>query len=381
VTATQLIEQLLPGMAEICRMYFLPSKTILNRMNTYPTVAACCFLLLMSGCGGKDKQTAPAATTKPPAKADGWIVSISSLSNTLEVPGSLAPYEETAIQPEIAGRVTGIYFQEGGPVSQGSLMVKLYDEDLQAQMKKLQVQQSIARKTEERQAALLKINGISQQDYDLSLLNVRNLEADIQILQTSIAKTSIRAPFSGYAGLRNISMGAMINPQITITTLRQLSQLKLSFTVPERYSEKVRTGTSVGFAIDGVPEIFKARVIATENLIAAETRSLLVKAQVDQRHPQLVAGAFAKVRFTLNSNEAALMIPTQAIIPQARGKKVMMLRNGLATLESVTTGVRDTALVEITSGLKAGDTILISGLLTTRPGSIVKISNLKNKQP
>ena len=350
-------------------------------MHHLVSAAGISLILLLAGCGSKEKTSAPANAPKPPAKADGWIVSSSAVSNQLEVPGSLAPYEETAIQPEIAGRVTGIYFQEGGRVNQGSVMVKLYDEDLQAQLKKLQVQLSIARKTEERQAALLKINGISQQDYDLSLLNVRNLEADIQILQTSIAKTSIRAPFTGYAGLRNISLGAMINAQVSITTLRQLNPLKLSFTVPERYSEKVRTGTKVQFVIDGTMDHFQARVIATENQITTETRSLLVKAQVDQQHPKLVAGGFARVQLTLNSNEAALMIPTQAIIPQARGKKVMAVRNGIATLESVTTGVRDTSLVEITSGLKAGDTVLISGLLTTRPGSNVKLSVIKNKQP
>ncbi len=347
----------------------------------YFTLAGFCCMILLSGCGSKEKKATPAAAPKPPSRADGWIVSASALSNQLEVPGSLAPYEETAIQPEIAGRVTGIYFQEGGPVNQGAVMVKLYDEDLQAQLKKLQVQLAIARKTEERQAALLKINGISQQDYDLSLLSVRNLEADIQILQTSISKTSIRAPFTGYAGLRNISLGAMINPQTNITTLRQLNPLKLSFTVPERYSEKVHTGTRVQFLVDGTPETFQARVIATENLIASETRSLLVKALVDQRHPNLAAGGFARVQFTLNNNEAALMIPTQAIIPQARGKKVMAVRNGIATLEAVTTGVRDTSMVEITSGLKSGDTILVSGLLTTRPGSQVKLSSVKNGQP
>ncbi len=367
-------------MAEI---YRLNIHSISCMTRTTPLLI-CAFTLLLGSCGGdKQKGAAPAAagSNKPPARADGWVVTPSAVSNRIEVPGSLAPNEETAIQPELSGRVTGIFFKEGGMVSQGAVMVKLYDEDLQAQLKKLQVQLSIARKTEERQSALLKINGISQQDYDLSLLNVRNLEADIQILQTSIAKTSIRAPFSGYAGLRNISMGAMINPQTTITTLRQLHPLKMSFTVPERYGMKVQPGTRVQFSVDGSSQIFQARVIATENVIAAESRSLLVKALVDQHHERLFAGGFAKVQLTLSDNEAALMIPTQAIIPQARGKKVMVLRNGMASLEAVTTGVRDSSLVEITTGLKTGDTILISGLMTTKPGSAVKLGTIKNRQP
>ena len=90
-----------------------------------------------------------------------------------------------------------------------------------------------------------------------------------------------------------------------------------------------------------------------------------------------IAGAFAKVLLSLGTNKSALMIPTQAIIPQARGKKVMLYTNGMANLAPVTTGVRDTAMVEITSGLKAGDTVLITGLLTIKSGSKVQLNPIK----
>jgi membrane fusion protein, multidrug efflux system len=326
--------------------------------------AATIFLFACKADKKEEQKPAP----KPAAKADAYIVSAAALSNSIEVPGSLAPFEETSLQPEISGKVTGIYFKEGTMVQQGAVMIKLYDADLQAQLKKLQVQLSIAKKTEERQTELLKINGISQQDYDLSLLAVKNLEA-----------TSIKAPFSGKAGLRNISMGAYISPQTIITSIRQLSQLKLIFTVPERYSSKMKPGELVQFKIDGDNTVFSATVLAIENDIAEETRSMKVKATVNVQNDKLFAGAFAKVQLQLSKNETALMIPTQAIIPQARGKKVMVVRNGLASLEAVTTGVRDTALVEITSGLKSGDTILITGLLTTKPGSKVQLNKVVMK--
>ncbi len=186
----------------------------------------------------------------------------------------------------------------------------------------MQVQLSIAQQTEKRQSELLKISGISQQDYDLSLLSVRNLQADINILQTSISKTAIRAPFSGTLGLRNISNGAYITPQTIITTLRQTNQLKVEFTVPERYGTKMQTGKLVYFTIEGNSENYLAKVIATENDIAVDTRSLRVKAVVDKTNTQLIAGSFAKVKIILDRNETALMIPTQAVIPQARNKKV-----------------------------------------------------------
>lgn len=314
----------------------------------------------------------------PPAqgKVDAYIVATATIENDIEVPGSLAPFEETNIQPEISGKITGIYFREGAMVNKGSLLIKLYDADLQAQSKKLQVQLAISKKTEERQAELLKINGISQQDYDLSLLSVKNLQADIDILQTNISKTSLTAPFSGKTGFRNISIGAYINPQTIITTIRVVNRLKLQFTVPERYSSKLANGGAVHFKIDGSNDLFPATILATENDIAEDTRSMKVKAVVNTSNAKLFAGAFAKVQLSLGKNQAALMIPTQAIIPQARGKKVMAYRSGLASLESVTTGVRDTAMIEITSGLKVGDTVLISGLLSTKPKAKVQLNTI-----
>jgi len=320
----------------------------------------------------KDAPNPPAA----PSKVDAYIVATATLEDDIEVPGSLAPFEETNIQPEISGKITGIFFKEGAMVNKGSLLVKLYDADLQAQHKKLQVQLAISKKTEERQAELLKINGISQQDYDLSLLSVKNLQADIDILQTSIGKTSLTAPFSGKAGFRNISLGAYINPQTIVTTIREVNRLKLKFTVPERYSSKIMSGSAVHFKIDGSNDLFPATILATENDIAEDTRSMKVKAIVNSASAKLFGGAFAKVQLSLGKNETALMIPTQAIIPQARGRKVMAYRGGFASLEAVTTGVRDTSMIEITNGLKAGDTILITGLLSTKPNAPVKLNTI-----
>ena len=334
------------------------------------------FFTSCQSAGKEEKKSTAEKPTQPALKADGYIVTPKLLSQDIEVPGSLAPYEETEIHPEVAGRVTGIYFKEGGNIGQGGLLVKLYDGDLQAQLQKLEVQLKVAEQTSERYGALLKINGVSQQEYDLNVLAANNIKADINIIKTSISKTYVKAPFSGKMGLRNISVGAYISPQTTISTLRKLSQLKLEFTVPEKYGTKMKTGGRVDFSLENNNSSYSAKIIATENNIAEDTRSLKVKAVVEKPDAQLIAGAFAKVKIPLGANDAALMIPTQAIIPQARNKKVIAVRNGMASMETVTTGTRDSAMVEITSGLKAGDTVLITGLLTTKPGTKVQLNKL-----
>ncbi len=187
------------------------------------------------------------------------------------MPGTLLANETTEIHPEVSGRVVQLNISEGRFVSQGTVLAKLYDGDLQAQLRKLEVQLNIAQKTEERQAQLLKIQGISQQDYDLSLLNVNNIKADIEIIKTSIAKTAIHAPFSGRLGLKNISQGAYITPQTVITTISQTDQLKLDFTVPEKYTDRIKNGQIVNFTVQGKDKQYNAKVMATEVSVAETT--------------------------------------------------------------------------------------------------------------
>ncbi len=346
------------------------------------TTLTCCFsslflALFLSACNSNDKKPAPPKNdANKIVKVDGYIVAPQLLSQNIEVPGSLAAYEEVELHPEVSGRITGLYFKEGSHVSQGTVLLKIYDGDLQAQLQKLQIQLKTAEQTAERYSALLKINGVSQQEYDLNVLAVNNIKADINIVKTNIAKTSLRAPFSGKLGISTLTNGAYVSPATLISSLRNLSKLKLEFTVPEKYGPKMKVGSLVQFSLENSVNVYPAFVTATENTISAETRSLKVIAVVNKVTPELLAGAFAKVKIPLSQDDAALMIPSQAIIPQARNKKVIAVRNGLASMETVVTGIRDSAMVEITSGLKVGDTVLISGLLSTKPGSKVQLNKV-----
>jgi membrane fusion protein (multidrug efflux system) len=335
-------------------------------------------VIMLSSCqsSSKEEKKPAAKPAAPPAKVDGYIVTPKLLSQDIEVPGSLAAYQEVELHPEVAGRVTGVYFKEGMNVAQGKLLLKLYDGDLIAQLQKLQVQLKTAEQTAERYAALLKINGVSQQEYDLNVLAVNNIKADMDIIRTSIAKTSIKAPFSGKMGTSTITPGAYVSPATVITTLRKVSQLKLEFSVPEKYGTQMKPGNLIHFTIENDASSFPAKITATENTITAETRSLTVKAIVEKVPSQLISGAFAKVQIPLGENNAALMIPTQAVIPGARDKKVITVRDGIAAMETVTTGIRDSAMVEVTTGLKAGDTVLITGLLSTKPGAKVQLNKI-----
>ncbi|MFI5132634.1 MAG: efflux RND transporter periplasmic adaptor subunit [Chitinophagales bacterium] len=338
--------------------------------------------LLLAQCGNKEKKITPQTQQprQPAARVDAYIVIARTISESIEVPGTLLAKETTEIHPEVSGRVVQLNISEGRFVSRGTVLAKLYDGDLQAQLRKLEVQLSLAQKTEERQAQLLKIQGISQQDYDLSVLNANNIRADIEIIRTSIGKTVIHAPYSGRLGLKNISPGAYITPATLLTTITQVDELKLDFTVPEKYTDRMKVGQTVSFTVQGKSKVYSAKVIATEFSIAETTRSLLIRSVVQNKNAELLPGTFANVQLKFDPNTNALMVPSEAILPQARGKKVITFNGGNAEFVDVTTGVRDSAFVQITEGIRAGDTVVVTGLLSVRPGAKIQLGKIVNKK-
>jgi membrane fusion protein, multidrug efflux system len=332
--------------------------------------------LTSSSCKKKTEQFAQGPRKSMPVMAEGYLVSPQSISEDVEVPGSLLPAEETQIRSEVSGRVVKMNINEGSTVKSGELLVKLFDNDLQAQLNKLKVQLQINQKTVERQRDLLAISGISQQEFDLSALAVDNLKADIESIKISISKTEIRAPYNGRIGLRNVSLGSYVSPSDLITTVRQVDRLKLDFSVPEKYAKSVLPGYVVNFKIDGSNIIHTGTVLATEGNVESTTRTLRIKAIVTETHPELVPGLFAKINLQLGKDEKALLVPTQAIIPQARNKQIILFRKDSALFVVVETGIRDSSYVQIMSGLKAGDTIVTTGLMSIRPKSKVKITKV-----
>jgi membrane fusion protein (multidrug efflux system) len=347
----------------------------------YASFLSAIIIFFLCSCGSKsEKIQPPRAGSAPSAQqalaVKGYIIHPSVLHSSIEVAGTLLPFEETEIHPEVSGKVTYLSINEGTHVKKGTLLARLFDGDLQAQLQKLKVQLQVAQKTEERQAALLKIGGISQQDYDLSALDVSSIKADIQVMQASIDKTIIRAPFDGKIGFKNISIGAFITPETIITTIRQDSKLRLEFSVPEKFTPKVQLGNVLNFSIESSPKKYKAKIYATESGITQENRSLKVHAVVENTDKNITAGSFAKVAFDMGDNNDAVMIPTQAIIPEARDKKVIVFNGGNADFKVVTTGTRDSAKVEILSGLSIGDTVITTGLLSIKPGSKIKLSSI-----
>jgi membrane fusion protein (multidrug efflux system) len=345
--------------------------------------AALCIILAAGtgfiGCRHKtDVNNAAFKQTNTISDIEGFVVKLSVIDQTISISGTIRPMEETVLMPEVPGRVVMINLDEGKYVRQGTILIKLFDEDLQAQLHKAQAQLDLAEQTQIRQGELMKVNGISQLDYDQSVLQVHSIKADIEVLKVQIRKTEVHAPFDGVIGLRNISLGAEVTPSTSLATIRSVKQLKLDFSVPEKYSTQVRQGLILQFTIQGDERKHYASVFATEEGIDPGTRNLKVRALVKMDSASFVPGTFANVELRLNENKNALMVPTQAIIPRERDKQLIIARSGRAQFIKVKTRIRQESMIEVTEGIQPGDTVVTTGILFIKPGAGLKFAKVIN---
>ncbi|MCS6935426.1 MAG: efflux RND transporter periplasmic adaptor subunit [Chitinophagales bacterium] len=303
----------------------------------------------------------------------GYVVKASSLNHSITAAGTLLPRERTELRPEVSGKIVYLHLPEAKQVAAGTLLVKLDDREQQAQLKKLRLLTETAEKTEQRLRQLTDAGGAGKQEYEQALTNLQTLRAEMELVQAAIAKTEIRAPFTGILGLRQVSIGAYVTPATVISTLQQIHPMILEFSIPERYAGWVRPGHKVNFKADGDEGEREAVVYAAEPVIDDAARSVRIRANVSGTPAGLAPGTFASVKIPLQSGKVSLVVPVNCILPDARDKKVIVIRGGKAEFRTVSTGLRSEAYTEITDGLAAGDTIAAGALMSLRPGAEVRV--------
>lgn len=315
--------------------------------------------------GGKDKSKMPVAVNYILAAQEAFTSKVYSS-------GKVGAMNEIEIKPEVSGKVTAIYFKEGDDVSKGTLLLKINDADLQAQLLKNKSQLKLAEEKLERLKKLLAVNGISKEDFEIQENEVNALQADQAFINAQIAKTNITAPFNGRVGLKNISEGAYVSSALSIASLVQTKPVYIEFSVPEKYSNMIKKGLSIEFSKESdANKSFNATIYAIEPKIDDVTKTLRCRALYNGSD-ELYAGSFVKVFIDLLKTENSIMIPTQCIIPILKGQKVMIAKNGEADEAKVITGVRTDNKIQILEGLQVGDTVLTTGLMSVKKGSKLK---------
>jgi len=299
------------------------------------------------------------------------VVQPERFTETLSVIGSIEANESVMLKSEISGKITGIFFNEGQYVEKGTLLIKVYDDDLQAQLTKAQANLRLTEDVESRQRQLLGREAISQQEYDVAFANLQAAQADVALLRSNISKTEIKAPFDGVVGFRMVSPGAYVTPGVDIASLVEINPVKIQFTVPEKYSQMLGVNTVIRYRLEGQPMERTARVYAVAPTIEQSTRTLQLKALTPNPNGALIPGAFARIEVLMEAQPNMVLIPAEAILTESAGQKVFLYRRGNVVPVMVETGTRTHNRVEIVSGIAPGDTVITTGMMQITPRTTV----------
>jgi len=357
--------------------FFKKICMLLNTIRPYLLLSIVLISIIISSCDNKKVTKSSKPKNDGPVIVDVMVASLQKVNNTVEANGTVIANENVEIHPDATGLLTYLNIPEGRFVKKGTVLAKVNSADLVATYQKSKVQLDLALTTQERLNKLLAVSGINQSDYDAAVNNVNSLKADMAYTQTLIDKTIVRAPFDGTLGLRQVSPGAFVSPATVIVTLQQLGKLKIDFTIPEEYSNLVKVGNIVNVEVDAAHETLqKATIIAVEPEANSQTRNLSVRATLEGSTAN--PGAFVKVYVgAQGSGKMAVMVPTNTIIPNDINNQLVVIKNGKAEFVNINTGIRLANNVEITKGVNAGDTVVVTGVLFVRPKAEVKIRSVK----
>ncbi|MCO5937309.1 efflux RND transporter periplasmic adaptor subunit [Mucilaginibacter sp. RB4R14] len=336
------------------------------------------FLIYNKFFSKRGKQNSAAAAGKGkrkngPVSVNVMVVNDTAVSNQIDITGTIDANERVNLISQTAGNITGIYFTEGTRVQKGQLLVKVYNQDLQASLQQYQAQMVLARDINNRNKILYQKEAVSKEEYQTSQSSLQSLQAQADVVKAQISRTEIRAPFSGVIGLRNVSPGGYLSPSTSIATLVNIDPAKVTFSVPERYLPIIGMGSKVSFMVESSRETFKATVYAIEPALDAISRTITVRAKSPNPKNVLTAGAFAKIKLTLDQIPKTIMVPTECVIPDLKSSKIYLYKNGIAVARDVKTDLRTDTKIQIIDGLKAGDSIIVSGLIQIRPKAPVRI--------
>jgi len=326
------------------------------------------------GCDKESSGEAGAAAfTPPPTNVETATVLRQTLTDQFTAVGSIEANESITIVSEIDAIVMHLPFREGAPVMAGDLLIQLDDRERRAQLKRAEALREQARVTFERVDHIVKEGVGSPQDLDDAQAALHVAEADVTLARARLTKTRILAAFDGVIGTRVVSPGAFVRAGERVTTLTQLKELRVSFSVPERFSRKLRLGAEVSVTSIAFPDqAFTGRIEVIDPILDEMTRNVLVIARVANPDSTLRPGMSADLSATFSERAEALTVVSEAIF--AEGDQFLVYTVGednTVSRVSLTLGLRLPNAVEVLSGLEAGQVVVRAGHQKLYPGAVV----------
>jgi len=294
------------------------------------------------------------------------------LISTINSIGTLKANKSVQLAPELSGRIAEIDFTDGSNVNKGDLLFQLDNSIQLAQVNEAKARVKLSTAEFKRMQKLFKTNAASETDLDSASANLNIYRAQAQSAKAQLDKLAITAPFSGVIGIHDFSVGDYINSGQNLVNLVELDTLKFDFALPETYLSKVQVGQNISITTPAYPgKQYSGTVSAVSPAINEKTRSISVRATINNEAQELRPGLFANVILEVSKNPSALLIPEQALIPMGQQYVIMKVVDGKVTQNPVSIGIRKQSDVEITSGVSIGDVVIIAGQMKLRPGAPV----------
>jgi len=329
----------------------------------------------------EDAQSAqPASSARAPVVVRTTVVGTSPIADRVEAVGTTRAWEAVNITSETSGRVSAINFKEGQRVEAGHLLVELDAEAEKAQLQELKALRDDAERQLDRSRQLLSSRNVAPARVDELRAALAAANARVNRVESLVEDKQIRAPFAGVVGLREVSLGAVVDDNRVITTLDDLSQLRLDFSVPERFLGQLKTGVPLAARSAAFPDrTFQGSVDEINTRIDPATRSVRVQGRLPNDDGALLPGMFLNVSLVLAERPDAVVIPEQALIPIGDKQYVYVVANDKAERREVTTGVRRRGEVEITRGLTPGEQVVTEGVQRLRDGASVTVQRTTDR--
>ena len=322
--------------------------------------------LAAGACSKKDGAAAsaggPPVGEMPPLPVETATIELQPLVSGLQTVGSLRADESVVVRPEIAGRIQRIHFTEGGNVVAGQPLFTLDGSLAQAALNEATANLDNSRRAAARAGQLSKDKLIAQADYDRARATLGVDQARVASARTSLSKMTLRAPFSGQIGLREVSVGEYVNAGQELVTLVRLDPIEVDFSVPESVLRQLSRGQKISITIDGSPnDRFGGEVVAIDPSIDVNSRSVKLRAQIANPDGRLRPGQFAQLILQDDANAKGLLVPEQALMQAGDERFVYTVVDGAAKKAVVKTGARVPGKVQVVEGLKAGDVVITAG--------------------
>lgn len=343
----------------------------------------------LSYWAGTRNNVKPAAASAAPAKAappgvvvEATRVAVVKMPQALSAVGSLRSDETVILRPEVAGRVAQILFKEGERVAKDAVLVKLDDSVQKADADRARANFTLSKTKHERAVDLRNKGFVSTQALDESENAVKVAKADAELMEARLSKTTIRAPFAGTIGLRQVSVGDYVKEGQDLVNLESLDPLKVDFRVPENALSLVRDNQTLQIMLDALPDsAYDGRVVAINPLIDANGRSIVIRAQVPNRDGRLRPGMFARVRLFTSDLRESLVVPEESLFPVGDDKYVYKVVDNKALRQKIEIGTRRDGRVEVVSGLAPADMVVTAGVIKLRDGMAVQVANTPASPP